>query len=416
MPSGAVKRQKGRRSGSWRWLVPLCVVLMLVLAVIFLFRFRNVHLTATDSATTSNTNTGAANQPVPSLLANWNSAVAMVGMPGVSPVLSIKNYDLVSGKQKELVLQPLGLPLDTQIDGISRDGKNLLYQFSSGGRTLYYTLSSIANTGYFYALDGSNAGNALWFPDGHAALILSLGSQVTKVDIHTGQAQTVVPLPVTMTDGQQAQIGKLVFYLNGYLYFMGAEGACQDTLCRVSLDAKDPLGQRVSFQATGATYWLSPDGSTIFFANSNGPVGEPGIYAVGVDGSSLRLLRQQYKNARIVGFGFDHSLELVVDQDGSFNLLKLGETSQEDTIVRKDIAPGTTNLCAPATVSVTRSTCDSNLALAPSGQTLLVAGVMPDGSTRVWINDLVHGKQSLLFSTNVGTQVQLAGWDALSVN
>lgn len=413
MPSGAVKRRKQARR-KWRWLLPLCIVLVLVLAAFFLFRLRNVSPFITNSATSSNTDTSASsNQSVSSSFPGWNSAVIAVATPGASSVFSLRNYDPMSGKQRELVLQPPYLPQNTSIDGVSHDGKNLLYQFSSDGHTLYYTLSLTAATGYFYELNGASAGNALWFPDSRAALVLSVRSRVMKVDIQTGVAQTVLPLPVAMSDGQQVQIDRLAFYLNGYLYFVGADGACEETLCRVSLDAKNPVAQRISFQSKEAAYWLSPDGSTIFFENNIGPAGEPGIYAVGVDGSNLRLIRQQYKDARIVGYAADNAPELVVDQDGTFNLVKLGETAQLDSVARKDVAPGAANLCTATDLPSTRSICDSNLALSPNGHTLLVAAVLADGSYKVWTNDLTNGKQSLLLAVSGGSQVTLGGWDML---
>ena len=69
----------------------------------------------------------------------WNYAVVGVGQPGITPALNVYDYNPINGHHAVFVPQPPYLPLTTQIDGVSSDGHNLLYQFSQSGHTLYYT-------------------------------------------------------------------------------------------------------------------------------------------------------------------------------------------------------------------------------------------------------------------------------------
>ncbi len=73
------------------------------------------------------------------------------------------------------------------------------------------------------------------------------------------------------------------------LFYRGS-GRATDALYRINIDTG--AVEQITFSSTGATFWLSPDGTTVYFANTIGPAGNPGIYAVNSDGSNMHLLRQ----------------------------------------------------------------------------------------------------------------------------
>ena len=346
----------------------------------------------------------------------WNSVVVGVGNPGALPVLNVYNYDTVSGKHNVFVPQPPYLPLTTRLDGISSDGHNLLYQFSQSGHTLYYTLMPIGGTGFFYELNDASAGNAIWLPGNSIeAFVLSINNAVEEVNILKGRAQSVLSLPIHNANGSQTQIGQLVFYHAGYLYFVGSSGFCEEMLCRVQLGTGNPVVQQISFRSIGASYWLSPDTQTIYFANKQGPAGEGAVYAVNSDGSNLRVLRTfaEYPDATPIGYAPDNSLVIMTMHSGQFNAVKLGATLAQDTVVLGDVAPGATSLCPPGISNDT--ICDASIAFAPYGHAMLVTGTYTNGIQKVWSDDVVSGKRGILLDLPLKDQVDLPGWDLVQV-
>lgn len=343
----------------------------------------------------------------------WDWAVVATGHAGALPFWQVNNYDPVSGKDATLVQQPPYLGPDAIIDGISPDGKNLLYQLSSSGHTLYYTLVQISGTGYFFELNDASAGRALWLPDSRHVLVLSLGSAVWNVDTQTGSSTKVLALPIVGSRGL-TQIAQMSFYRDNYLYFVAGAGFGEGSLCRVPLNSSSPTVQQISFRSLGASYWLSPDGQTIYFANKAGPAGTPGIYAVHIDGTNLHLLRT-YPQATPIGYAADNALEIMLLANGKFEIMKLGATPAQDQVVQANAAPGAVNLCNPATPPGMPGICDANIALAPYGHAALVLGFYADTTFKLWSDDLVTGKQHVLLTLGDHYQVQLPGWDRIPV-
>lgn len=362
----------------------------------------------------SNTNASSIQQPssVPSsasssnLAGGWNQAIIAIEHPGTQPTLTIQNYDPLSGNYATLVKQPPYLPPDTRIDGVSPQGDNLLYQFALNGHEFYHTLNPLASTGFFYELSSDNAGNALWMPDSLHVLIATNNTGLLKVDTTTGKANTLFPALSGV---------KLTFVSQDYLYFVGAGDPNYSPAGLYRINLSSAAVQTVSsLHTTNAVYWFSPDGSTVYFANSIGPAGGPWLYAVNTDGSNLHVLRQ-YTDAHPVGFAANNALEIVMKVQGRFALIQLGATQQQDHILVADIAPGASSLCSSTTAAGQPDICESNLALSPYAYSLLVFGINADGTTTLWINDLVTNKQNVLLSFDNNTQVVLPGWDRLAV-
>jgi len=187
---------------------------------------------------------------------------------------TVSNYNYQNGANVHLNTQQL--PSGTLFDSVSPDGKNLLYQFSSSDHTMYFTLAPLPNTGFFYELENEDAGgNAIWL-DSHYVLIATVESGVVKVDTLTGQQQPFLPTLETAS---------LKFVRNGFLYFIGGQDRNIGALYRINLASG--AVQQLTFRSLGGSFWLSPDGSTVYF-KTNGPAGLPGIYAVNSDGTNAR--------------------------------------------------------------------------------------------------------------------------------
>jgi hypothetical protein len=338
----------------------------------------------------------------------WNSVVIglTLAAPRVAKLMGIYNYNPVSGKHVELVSSSQ-VSADVQLDGVSPDGHNLLYQATTGGHILYSTLMSGKGVGSFYALNAGNAGNAIWMDSDHA-LIAMENSGVELVDIHTSASTKLFPA---------LKVGRLVFYHAPYMYFIGASASTKSVLYRIDVKASDSVPQAISISIapTGARFKLSPDGSTIYYANSKGN-GGPGIHAVRSDGTHpSEVLSKDVTTvgyAEPIGFAADNSLEAIRFSDGKFQVIKYAASDRQFRVVVDDAAPDAMSLCNPGVVVLM---CDSNVAFAPSGHGLVVNAFCADGHQRIWFDNLTTGRHSLLLKLDGNTRVQLAGWDRIPV-
>lgn len=333
----------------------------------------------------------------------WNSVVVglTLAAPGVARLMGIYNYNPASGKRTELVPSSQA-PADVQLDGVSPDGHNLLYQASTNGHTLYSTLVPVNGKGFFYELNDVDAGNAIWMDSGRV-LVATVHSGVELVDIHTGVSKNLFPT---------LRVDRLVFYHNPYMYFVGASA-----LYRINSVSADSTPQVVTISAAGkgSSFWLSPDGLTIYYADSE-DTGGPGIHSVSSDGTrAVEVLSGDVTPAGYVepiGFADDNSLEAIRVSSGKFQVIKYAASGEQFQIVVDDAAPQAISLCG---AEVAAPMCDGNVVLAPSGHGLVVNAFYPDGYQRVWFDDLATGKKSLLMKLASDMHVQLPGWDRIPV-
>ena len=187
----------------------------------------------------------------------------------------------------------------------------------------------------------------------------------------------------------------LEFVYGSYLYFIG--GADRDTGALYRLNVTDGIVQQVTTASRGSTYWISPDGSTVYYAN-HGPAGGPGIYAVNSDGTNLRVLRPDGEQ---IGYAADNSLIIMLKVNSKFEIVKLGATIQQDFVLLADATPGASS---------------AEMALAPYGHAVIVLGMYADGSQKIWSDDLTTDKQFVMVTpAKSSTQVQLPGWDRIAV-
>lgn len=286
----------------------------------------------------------------------------------------------------------------TVFDGVSPDGQNVMYHTDNGGITAYYTLVSAQKNSAVYSFQGSS-GNAVWMDKSH--VLITTYNSIVEVDVQAGRSATVLPSLVTP---------RLTFYRKPFLYFTGGSDRSMDALYRINMDTS--VVQQVTFRSTGTTFWLSPDGYTVYFANPHGPAGLPGIYAVNSDGSNMHSLRQ-YLDGTPIGYGYNNALLIMRVVNGAFQVVQLGTTAQQDVVLLRDAAPGASALCNTTTVGAD-PICDVNIALAPYGHALVVQGLYAGGTYKVWSDDLTTGQQRVIPSLS-GTRsaVRFIGWDTL---
>jgi hypothetical protein len=343
-------------------------------------------VTSIPPASSSSATSSEANQ-------GWNGLVLITTVGAMYSVISTYNY--LNGDHRELAQSSAFM----QFDGVGSYGQNMLYQVTEDGQTYFYTLNLLPATGYFYELDENDALNAIWMPDNQHVLIGTQSSGVIMVDTQTGQSQPFLP---------NLKTGGLKFYRNGYLYFLGSNNLVAGALYRVNMQSG--IVQQVAGRSANGDYWLSPDGLTVYYHGS-GPVNRAGIYAASSDGTSSQVLRTD--GGMPIGYAPDNSLVVMRHVGHAFEVIQLGATPAQDRTLLYDAAPGATSLCNPSMMMVI---CDTtNVALAPLSHALVVVASYPDGSRKVWSDDLVTGKQFVLMQPDSNTNVSVPGWDRIAV-
>jgi len=323
----------------------------------------------------------------------WNGVVLITGTDSKYNLITTYNY--LNGDHR--LLADAGANI--QFDWVGSQGQNMLYQVTTGGHTLYFTLNKLPTTGFFYKLDEDNALNAIWMPDNVHVLIATVHDGVVEVNTQTGQSQPYLPTLQTQA---------LKFYRDGYLYFLGGPDRAGDTLFRINVTTG--IVKQVTFRSMGGDFWLSPDGSTVYFKVA-GPAGPPGIYAVNSDGTGGTVLRP---DGTPIGYAADDSLVIMREVNHQFEVVQLGATPRQDRVLVKDVAPGAASLCDPTFGADT--ICDTtNIALSPLGHALIVIASYPDGSRKVWSDDLTTGKQFVMLTPSSNEGVIVPGWDRIAV-
>ncbi|MEO6892376.1 MAG: hypothetical protein ABI456_21935, partial [Ktedonobacteraceae bacterium] len=363
-----------------------------------------VQLVGWDQLPVTHPGGGVSPTPTPSPV-GWNGVIVSSSPLPVSPTspLDVENYNYLDGHhQAPGSSTGHTLPPGAQLDGISPGGVNLAYHLFSGGRTVYSTLSldqTFPVVDNFYSMSGQG-GNAVWM-DSHTLLVNAVNT-IVKVDIQTNTESIVL-----------ASLGTphLVFYRAPFLYFIGGETRETGALYRISIAGGQPL-QLVTMPSPGSTFWLSPDGRTVYYVNK-GAGGLAGIYAVYSNGMNLHRLRG---DGVPIGYAPDNSLIIMRQVGVQFEVVQLGATPQQDEVLLSNVAPpGAVSLCGTAVPVGIMPICNSDIALAPYAHALVIQAYYKDGTHKVISYDLDSPSQegTLLLTADSHTQVQLIGWDQL---
>ena len=341
----------------------------------------------------------------------WNSVVISLTVLSASTatgkLTTIYNYDPATKSRKQLL--PSFSADTVQLDGVPREGQDVLYHYLSNGLMRYQTLQSAQHTGYFYQLNGTDgdAGNAIWKDKSHV-FIANGGHGVLVVDTRTGKTKQQLQMPHTVN---------LAFYHSPYLYYVAGppiEQRLWSALYRVNTAMPNDQPQKISMRSHDSTFWLGPDSTRIFYLNK-GPDNKKGIYAVNIDGSNSHLLRAG--DATPIGYAQNNAVMFMRVVNNKFQVVQLDNTSgNNDKVVMADAAPGATSLCDPQLSFSTMPICDDNIALAPYGHKLILNAYYPGGKHKIWYDDLTTNQPSVLLpNLDSNTQVQLPGWDKMAV-
>ena len=334
----------------------------------------------------------------------WNSVLfglTMLSAAGMVQSLAFYNYDASSEHMTLLVssTQTFGA---VNMEGVSDNGQTLLYdETSTGQQRTYKTLSSITSIHTAYQIGANQGGNAVWMDTTHF-LVQNTSGEVQKVNAQTGVSQQTWPL----------KTGRLTFYHQPFLYFVGAENQETGALYRANLSQPNPTPQRITNPSPNTRFWLSIDGTTVFYAN-RGSSGVQGIYAVGSDGTNFRLLRPG--TGIPIGYASDNALMVMDQVQGKFQVIKLGTLpGTPEKMLLSDAAPGSVSLCGlPQLVDVVNM-CDQNIALAPYGHGLLLNARCANGTSHLIYDNLDTGVSHTIRTLPTGTSVQLPGWSKMS--
>jgi hypothetical protein len=304
---------------------------------------------------------------------DWNGL--LLASPATDGSLTIANYNYASGHLVPLLSD---LPPETQIDGISPDGARLAYHIAQGNVTNYYLLaldSSPPTARLTYSLSGSG-GNAIW--EDAVTLLINASFGIVSLDTHKGTRKLVMaPL----------RDSRLAFYHYPYLYFVGEVNRPSEALYRVPLGETGATPQAITPPTPGSSFWLSPDGYTIYYLHHGAGAG---LYAVDSDGQNSHRLRP---SGVPIGYATDNSLMIMRYNHGAFELVRLGLAPSQDLVLLRDAAPRASKLCGAGDNLEQGHICDSSVALAPYGHHLVVQAGYSDGHYALLAYDLDSGQQ-----------------------
>jgi hypothetical protein len=336
--------------------------------------------------------------------AGWNSVLfglTMLSAAGMVQSLAFYTYD--TGNDHTTLLLSATQTFDAvNMEGISSNGQALLYdEISLDQQRSYRTIPASTSAHMAYQLDAKQGGNAVWMDTTHF-LVQNRNGTIQEVSALTGLAQQSWSL----------QVGRLTFYRQPFLYFVGGENLETGALYRANLDQAHPTPQRVTKPSPGTRFWLSVDGTTIFYAN-RGASGVQGIYAVGSDGTNFRLLRPG--TGIPIGYASDNALMVMDQVNGKFQVIKLGTLPGiPEKVILADAAPGAVSLCSVSEAVDIVPICDQNIALAPYGHGLLLNARYANGTNSLIYDNLDTGVSHTIRTLPVGSSVQLPGWSKMS--
>jgi hypothetical protein len=322
---------------------------------------------------------------------NWPSVIIGVTLLSSIPAISkFYNVDTTSGERAQMMPADRSAQ-ETQYETVSPDGKDVLYHFSAQGQIIYTTMQLEQRGGYVTRVPAGGANNAIWMDNDHILMAFAQ-SGVEEFDIHTGIA---VKQFASLTNVY------LLFYHAPYLYFQDVH---QTMMYRGNLVTGEK--EQLIVHAGGRYFThcvLNPDGAGIYCQGQTDKFSRSGsdLYMVSSDGLGVQALSRR---GILLGFAPDHTLLYLQVALKNYQVVKMGQTPQQDLVVMKNAAPAT------ATVGA------GDAMLAPDGHGLVVQdGNTADSSRGVWYDDLTTQTSRELFAYLPGSYGQLIGWDQLRV-
>lgn len=329
----------------------------------------------------------------------WNTAVIGLALISASG-FTIYSFNAVSGQMTTLFDSTENIT-GLNMEGISGDGQSVLYDVvSSDQQKTYETFSPMAQSQKVYRLSSREGGNAIWMDEEH--VLIQTQGHVLELDTRTD----------SLLENWPVQASSLAFYDQPFLYFTGAVQLNPDALYRINLKQSNAQPQKIAQSSPNTRFWLSSDGTKIFFANQGAGSAE-GIYSVSSDGSHLNMFRPG--SGLPIGYADDNSLLLLQQVGMRLEVIKMGATPEEqEKVVLSNAAPGATSLCEPAPLGMITALCNQDIALEPYGHGLLLHAYYADGSHSLVYDNLAAGTSQKIFSLGSGVNVQLPGWSKIS--
>ena len=316
----------------------------------------------------------------------WSSVIIALVQGGQENITSI---DPRTGKS--VILASLNYPDATILDGVSHDGYQVLYHVFDGRVTRYYLQSSAQNT-LLYTTKGKG-GFAIWSTDDSSVFIGAPG-RIEKVDVNAHTA-TLVSSAFKFPD--------LRFYLNGYLYFAASANSIASIgLNRLNLATGEVVPVTEKYCQFSYDFWLDTSGTMVYYRCKTNPAA---LYRVGSDGVGSRMLRATA--GRIIGYNNSGEPLTLLKGATTFQVVTLvGNDGRDDQTIVADVAPGASDLPV------------ENVAVVPYGFSLLALARYPNGTDKLWYDDLVTHKQfsiSTLSDARLVSSLQVGGWSRLQV-
>lgn len=333
----------------------------------------------------------------------WDSvAIGLTFLSAAGMVKSFTFYNYNTANGQMLQMMSSNILADFHLESVSPDGQSLLYEMTAPNQQrMYATYSRSTGIHTVYQLEKSTGGNAIWMDTNHI-LVQDTNGAVIELNIHSNIHQGVWYLHAT----------QLIFYRQPFLYFTRTEDVVTSTLYRADLTQAHPEPQRIISTTSGTRFWLSLDGTTIFYARK-GLAGVGGIYAVGSNGKNFRLLHTG--PGLPIGYAENNALILLQQAKDKLEVIQLGAThTQPARVLFSDAAPGAVSLCGPEKGSTTIELCDQNIALEPYGHGLVLHVYYANGSHNLIYDNLVTNTTHTILDLTANTDVQLPGWSRMS--
>lgn len=394
-----------QRHGICRSMLTLATVAVVILAVGLLNHFADQ---PTPTASSGSSPLPFGHQPLPQSglsaePSGWDTVLfglTVLSASGMVKSFAFYTYEAPAGKLARIVSSTRTF-VDVNMEGISHNGQSLLYDLTSSFQRIYTVYSPARGLQSVYQLPADTGGNAIWIDDSHILVQMQAGS-VVELDTQSGVVQGHWPL----------RASRLVGYHRPFLYFVDARHTAHSALYRINLSMASSVPQYITDAQPGTHFWFSAAGTTIFYAGK-GSAGQQGVYAVESDGTDARLLRAG--PGLPIGYTDDNGLLVLEQVSDRLEIVRLSETSaQAERVLLTNAAPGATSLCDSGRWMAIIQLCDSNVALEPYGQGLLLHAYYANGSHSLVYDNLVTGASRTILTLPAHTTVQLPGWSKMA--
>jgi hypothetical protein len=324
----------------------------------------------------------------------------MLSASGMVKGFTFYTYEAPVDKLERIVFSTRTF-VNVNMEGISRDGRSLLYDLTSPAQRVYTVYSPARGLRNVYHLPADTGGNAIWIDDSHI-LVQQRAGLVVELDTHSGVVLHHWPV----------RASRLVCYHQPFLYFVDTDHAESGALYRANLSTADASAQYITDAQPDTRFWFSVDGTTVFYAGK-GAAGQQGIYAVRSDGTDTRLLHAG--PGMPIGYTDDDALLLLEQVSDRLEIVRLGRPpAQKEHVLLANAAPGAISLCDAGRLVAVIQMCDGNVALEPYGQGLLLHAYYANGSHSLIYDNLVTGTSRTILKLPTDTTVQLPGWSTMS--